>query len=518
MLRGFMGNRSVYIRPSRSAAALAILTLLMIAVSYIFILGIAAACVYLPALLLQSDYPGFYQLALFLAGLVIAGTLLWSLVPRADKFTPTGFELDRSSQPRLFAELDRMAGLLNEPLPEKVYLTPDVEAWVGDRGGIAGFNSHRVMGIGLPLLSILNVVEFRSVLAHEFAHYYSGDTRLGPWVYKTRSTILRAFENTMSLGEWRTIAAVRLLNLLVRSILRGYLILFVRATNWVSRKQEFRADELACIVGGSEPFISGLRAIHTGRPAWWEYWHTEVMPMLDYGGMPPIGDGFIRFINAPEICKQIEKNWDYEMNVGSADPHDTHPAMVKRIEAVRGLGAVPEEECVEPALGLLEELGKTEFRLVQAAAPKVAAEKLSNISWDDAGAKLIVPAWEQALQLLSTEFQGISVEKLPEQIPQLRKVASRIPDPPGMLLSHEQRLGRARQIFGAALAIALLKHGWELHCQPGELYVHRGIERINPFLFVNELIAGQLSGDAWVTRCRELAIGEIPMDEGVAQR
>src|SRR5450631_1625140 len=128
MLRGFMGNRSVYIRPSRSAAALAILTLLMIAVSYLFVLGIAVACVYLTSLLLQYNYFAFYELMLFLAGLAIAGTLLWSLVPRADKFTPTGFELDRSSQPRLFAELDRMAGLLNEPLPEKVYLTPDVEA------------------------------------------------------------------------------------------------------------------------------------------------------------------------------------------------------------------------------------------------------------------------------------------------------------------------------------------------------------------------------------------------------
>lgn len=513
MLREIMGNRSVYIRPSGSAARLAILTLLMIAASYLFILVIAAACVYLPALLLQFDYPGFFQVVLFLAGLAIAGTMLWSLVPRSDKFTPTGFEVDRSSQPRLFAELDRMAGLLNEPLPEKIYLTPDVEAWVADRGGIAGFNSHRVMGIGLPLLSILNVVEFRSVLAHEFAHYYSGDTRLGPWVYKTRSTILRTFENTAWLSEWRTIAWVRLMNMLVRNILRGYLKLFVRATNWISREQEFRADELACIVGGSDPFISSLRAIHAGRSAWWAYWHTEVLPMLEYGGIPPIGDGFGRFIHAPEICKLFEKIWEFEMTEGSADPDDTHPAIMKRIEAVRELGVAAEGECVEPALGLLEELGKTELRFVQAAAPKVEVEKLSNISWDDAGAKVLVPAWEQALQLLPTEFQGISVEKLPDAIPELRKVASKIPDPQGMLLSHQQRLGRAGQLFGAALAIALLKHGWELYCRPGELYVYRGSERINPFLFVNELIAGQLSGDGWVTRCRELTIGEIPMDE-----
>jgi Zn-dependent protease with chaperone function len=75
-----------------------------------------------------------------------------------------------------------------------------MNAFVGDRGGIMGFGSRRIMGLGLPLLALLNISEFRAVLAHEFAHYYGGDTRLGPWVYKTRMAIIRVFQSVGSLG------------------------------------------------------------------------------------------------------------------------------------------------------------------------------------------------------------------------------------------------------------------------------------------------------------------------------
>lgn len=74
-----------------------------------------------------------------------------------------------------------------------------VNAFVADRGGVLGIGSRRVMGLGLPLFSVLTASQFRAVLAHEFAHYCGGDTRLGPWVYKTQRAIVRIFENVGSL-------------------------------------------------------------------------------------------------------------------------------------------------------------------------------------------------------------------------------------------------------------------------------------------------------------------------------
>jgi Zn-dependent protease with chaperone function len=69
-------------------------------------------------------------------------------------------------------------------MPAEVYLIPEVNAWVGQRGGFMGIGSRRIMGLGLPLLETLNVSQLEAVLVHEFGHYYRGDTRLGPWVYK----------------------------------------------------------------------------------------------------------------------------------------------------------------------------------------------------------------------------------------------------------------------------------------------------------------------------------------------
>jgi len=174
----------------------ALFSMAMVVLSYAFVLALAAACVFLPYWLMTSANSANGQLVLlFLFGISIAGAMLWSLLPRPDKFKAPGPVLDKSQHPHLFAELENIATALNEPMPRDVYLIGDLNAWVADRGGFMGFGSRRVMGLGLPLLSILTVSQFRAVLAHEFAHYYGGDTSLGPWVYKTQSALIRIFQN-----------------------------------------------------------------------------------------------------------------------------------------------------------------------------------------------------------------------------------------------------------------------------------------------------------------------------------
>ena len=121
-------------------------------------------------------------------------------------------------------------------MPSEVYLVPDVNAWVSSRGGVMGFGSRRVMGIGLPLLHVTRVAEMEAVLAHEFGHYHGGDTRLGPWIYKTRTAIGRTLE---ALGDgWLQVP------------FRAYGNFFLRVTQAISRAQEFTADRLAATLFG----------------------------------------------------------------------------------------------------------------------------------------------------------------------------------------------------------------------------------------------------------------------------
>jgi Zn-dependent protease with chaperone function len=127
-----------------------------------------------------------------------------------------------------------------------------------------GVRSRRVMAVGLPLMQALTVDQLRAVLAHEFGHYYGGDTGLGPWIQKTRMGILRTIE---SLGErW-----IRLPFIL-------YAKLFFRITNAVSRQQEFAADALAARVvgpagiserkGAYNWLMSALSVFSQNSPAW----------------------------------------------------------------------------------------------------------------------------------------------------------------------------------------------------------------------------------------------------------
>jgi hypothetical protein len=115
----FMQTSAPVIPPRRSLAFFASLAMLMVVVSYLFILSLAIACVYLPWLVV-TNVANFQTLALFVAGVIVAGSMLWSMVPRRDKFAAPGLPLERISHPRLFGELDRIASSLQEPLPLEV--------------------------------------------------------------------------------------------------------------------------------------------------------------------------------------------------------------------------------------------------------------------------------------------------------------------------------------------------------------------------------------------------------------
>ena len=95
------------------------------------------------------------------------------------------------------------------------------------------------------------------MLAHEFGHYYGGDTKLGPWIYKTRAAIgrtLQALQGDSDRGF--DIYAI------IQAPFRWYGNMYLRTTLAISRAQEFAADRLAARVIGSAAMIEGLRTVH----------------------------------------------------------------------------------------------------------------------------------------------------------------------------------------------------------------------------------------------------------------
>jgi heat shock protein HtpX len=504
-----MSFPKVEIRPRRSMAFFAFLSIFMVAVSYAFVILLAAACVYLPYLVLEAGSVNFQIVVLFLFGIVIAGAMLWSMIPRRDKFKAPGLLIERATQPRLFAELENIAEALNEPMPSEVYLIRDVNAWVADRGGFMGYGCRRVMGLGLPLLSILTISQFRAVLAHEFAHYYGGDTSLGPWVFKTQLAIIRTFENIGSVRKLARIAVLGIMYLVVATLMKWYFVVFLRAINLVSRHKEFRADELACLIAGRQPLIDGLRSIHGAAMAWPTYWNTELAPMLNDGAVPAIGDGFARFIAIPTIHEQIEKSLEKEIQEAKTNPYNTHPPLRDRIAATRKrpAGFLPEDP--NPARSLLDDAEALELRFLESMNPDVKPGTLQCVPWDEVGKRVTIPAWKKFTSEYSSALEGVTAESLPDQIPKLRQIGSGIRDPKGRLLDPEQRTRRAAQLFAAGLGLALVDNGWTLQSGPGVFHLQRGQQELNPFLIVEELRSGKLTPQDWIAQCNSLGIGKL---------
>jgi Zn-dependent protease with chaperone function len=491
-------------------AFFAALAMLMVAVSYFFILCLAALCVYLPWLVLVR-VTNFQILALFIGGVLVAGSMLWSLVPRRDHFLAPGLLLDRAAHPRLFTELESIAAALREPMPREVYLIGDTNAWVADRGGIMGFGSRRVMGLGLPLLAALNISQFRAILAHEFAHYYGGDTKLGPWLHRTQMAMIRTFQNMGSVGKAMQVAAMQILYAVVIGILKWYWLLFLRAINFVSRRQEFRADELACIVAGPQSLVGGLRIVHGASMAWPVYWQEELAPMLNSGRLPPVTSGFSQFLAVPSISKQVDGGIENEIREGKTEPYDSHPPLRARIAAAQMLPGQSEIDDNRPAWSLLDNGGATELAFLQTVNPDMPKDSLKPVAWEDQGSVVLVPAWSGFVGDYSRLLQGITVGNLFDSLGRIPDIAAQIRDPEGMLLTPEQRVKRARSLLGAALGLALANHGWRLHSAPGEFYLDRDGEQIDPFKLIGQLSDGTVSKQAWAEKCQKMGLDGIPL-------
>lgn len=498
------------IPPRHSLAFFALLAMLMVVVSYFFILLLAIACVYLPWLVIAST-ANFQTLALFVGGVIVAATMLWSLVPRRDKFAAPGLPLKRTSHPRLFAELDRIADALREPLPRDVYLIGEPNAWVADRGGLMGFGSRRVMGLGLPLLGALNISQFRAILAHEFAHYYGGDTKLGPWLHRTQIAMIRTFQNMGSVGKAMRVALMQVLYVVVFGILKWYWLLFLRAINFVSRRQEFRADELACIVAGPQSLVSGLRIVHGAALAWPAYWNTEVAPMLNSGCLPSIAGGFTLFLAAPAIAEQVEKGIETEMREGKTKPYDSHPPLRNRIAAAQALPNQSQSDDPQSAWSLLDDGGTAELAFLEALNPEVPKNTLKRVSWEEQGTSVLIPSWTNFVSEYAPLLQGITVGNLPESLGKIPQIAPQIRDPEGMLLTPEQRIERARSLMSTALALALVNNGWKLHSRPGEFHLDRDDEQLDPYKLTLQLSDGAISTDAWAKKCSDFGIEDVPL-------
>lgn len=458
-------------------------------------LAIAWGLVYIPYAEIVHFNRLDFRLALFCVA--AAGIILWSIVPRPDRFEAPGPELEPSSQPELLRLVESVRKATRQSAPNNVYLILDVNAWVAERGGFMGIGSRRVMALGLPLMQVLTVDQLCAVLAHEFGHYHGGDTSLGPWIQKTRMGILRTI---VSLGErW-----IRLPFVL-------YAKLFFRITNAVSRQQEFAADALAARVVGPQALIEGLKQIRRAGAAFGLFWQNEYAPALRYQVRPPLGSGFSAFLMHRQIAAGVESTLQEELTTPKADPYDSHPPLLQRCAALAEFESAGRDGDSRLAIELLNNVPDLERGLLDiAVSPNLKKARL--VAWAQVPELVWLPNWRAEVSRQTRALQGATVRDIASLYREPQTMARQLVFSPGYLPDNEQRNREARRVVGIALAVALVSAGWRMRGDLGDpITCTREAETIEPFSLLAKLESVELTPEAWQEYCERLGISSIPL-------
>lgn len=421
---------------------------------------------------------------------VVAGVVSWALFPKTQRFKPPGPELKREPNPALFKEIDRVAARCGVKGPRHVYLSPNVNAFVADVGGVLGIGTTRVLGLGLPLLHCLTRAELRAVLAHEFGHYAGGDTHIGHWLYRVRASVHDVVEGLASaseVSESNEVPALTILFLVVRWPFVRFGNFYLNFTLALSRAQELAADALAAQLEGVAVLTRSLEKARAAGIAFDNYLQRDVMPLLQQGYLPPIGPGLSRFLDSPTVARQLERVGT-TMDEEPEHELDSHPPLTVRVAHAKSLGLKPPRPngSVEGwAHELLTHRPELEMLLVD---PWVKGASLKRVRWEDAG-PVMERVYRDRAAVLAPGFMGHTPATLPRDrapvIDLLRQVHGRSFEG----LTDDRVLLFAAASWSDVIVALLLDAGFTLVSELGKpLRVERGDETYESVRLLHEYL------------------------------
>lgn len=471
---------------------------------YVFALAIAVGLLYIPYW--QMTYGERINGRLFVMCIVGAGVILWSVIPRRDRFIPPGPRLSPEQHPALFRELRTVADAMQQAMPVEVYALCEVNAWVANRGGVMGIGGRRIMGLGLALLERLAIPELRAVVAHEFGHYHGGDTAIAPWIFKTRSAVIRTVEGLDD-----------------RPVLRlpfvGFAKVFLRITNAVSRQEEFAADALSAEFAGADVCASALRKVHGSSMAFDSFWSTEVVPVLQAGYRPPVSRGFRDYITRESIAKAVRDYLEHELSESRHDPYDSHPSLRERLQAL-GVADAARSPAEEPsAIELLNASEQIEDDQLVALMVLNGIQPKGGIAWKDTLACVYAPMWTKHAAEHAKALSGIRPEDLPALSLDPASLVKRFKVTLGATVPKDQMPDAAAAIVGSALAAALHKRGIAMNCEVGApVSATLDGETVRPLEILQVLgVDKTLAPERWIALCNAVGLAGIDLGKAVVE-
>jgi Zn-dependent protease with chaperone function len=195
-------------------------------------LMLSATFIFAKAGALGRFYPPYIVLGVLF--LIPVGFLIKSLFARQPWGKGYEIEVHPDEHPRLFQFLECVCAEVDAPMPHRVLVNCDVNAAAGSSISLMSLirEPERELILGLGLINVLNMTEFKALLAHEFAHLSQHDMKTAPYIrlgMKVVSTIL---------GQYRA--------------LEWLFIFVVKLQLKLMREMEYHADLTAVSVAGSD--------------------------------------------------------------------------------------------------------------------------------------------------------------------------------------------------------------------------------------------------------------------------
>ncbi len=230
----------------------------MVALVVVYLLLIAAACygVYYHYThhtgMLGAGGSGRGRAVVFLAylapgvvGSIMIFFMLKPLLARPAKHNRSR-SLTRTSEPLLFAFVERICNEVGAPMPKRIDVDCQVNASASFRRGFLSFlGRDLVLTIGLPLMAGLSLREFGGVLAHEFGHFSQGiGMRMTYLVRSISGWFMRVVYERDAWDEWLE-ESTNDLDLRI-----GWILLLAQFAVWLSRRVLWLLMHIGLLVSG----------------------------------------------------------------------------------------------------------------------------------------------------------------------------------------------------------------------------------------------------------------------------
>jgi Zn-dependent protease with chaperone function len=253
---------------------LVIASLILFFLVYLSLLLIAAI---LAIVALRSSWPTAIRIAgcVFLAVVVLY--LVKNLFRRRSPIKGSEVRIERDDYPLLFDFIERVCEETDAPEPDEVYVNFDVNAAAGADISLVGlFLKPRLrLILGFGLINVINLTEFKALLAHEFGHLSQYRQTSVPYVRMAmmivatiiggRDFLDRALEAWYAGPLSWLIAPAYWVVRGMNFVLTHTFVLVLKLQYTLLREMEFHADLVAVSVTGSDAVCSLLYKSYWGQ-------------------------------------------------------------------------------------------------------------------------------------------------------------------------------------------------------------------------------------------------------------